>query len=154
MTRKESGMKVSKRKLILQLVLGVLAVGFFITPGLSYAKEAEVVMIYKAKGDETEIRVTPPDLYIQKGTVVIWMNNISGEEVRVIFRDGKACQDVSRSPDQKGFSLDTKSCYVTTYLPYTATSSLQFMQAGTFAYSVSNSTGKVTGRGKIIVQDN
>lgn len=146
-------MTTSKMALISKIILCATVIAFMAAPSLSVASDAQVILIFKAKGDNTELRLNPPDLYVKKGTIVVWMNSIADEEVQVVFRDGKACKDVSFSPVEKGFSLDSKSCYVTSFIPYASTSSLQFMETGTFDYAISNLSGKVNGKGKIIVRD-
>lgn len=131
----------------------VFMMTFFFAAGGLMAEDASIIQIFKSQGDNTELMLSPPDLYVKKNTVVIWMNGIQGEEIQVVFRDGKACKDVSFSPEYKGFSLNSKSCYVTSFIPFAATSSLQFTETGTFDYAVSNPTGRITGKGKVIVRD-
>lgn len=146
-------MMVSKMALIWKIIFSVLIITLLVNPSPSFAEDAQVVLIFKAKGDNTELRLNPPDLYVKKGAIVIWMNSIVDEEVQVIFRDGKSCKDVSFSPSEKGFSLDARSCYVTSFIPYASTSSLQFTDTGSFDYAISNLSGKINGKGKIIVRD-
>jgi hypothetical protein len=143
----------SKMAFMSKIILSVLVISFLAASGPAFAEDAQVVLIFQAKGDNTELRLNPPDLYVKKGTIVIWMNSVMGEEVQVVFRDGKTCKDVSYSPVEKGFSLDAKSCYVTSFIPYASTSSLQFTDTGSFDYAISNLTGKINGKGKIIVRD-
>lgn len=135
-----------------KLLFSVILAALICTPMAVSAEDAAVVLVYKVAGDNTELRLNPPDLYIKKNTVVIWMNSVMGEEVQVVFRDGKACQDISFSPEA-AFNLDAKSCFVTSFLPYAATSSLKFMETGEFDYVVQNLSEKITGKGKIIVRD-
>ena len=52
----------------------------------------------------------------------------------VVFEDGKSCVDVTDAP--AGFTLNAKSCYVTSWIPFTGTSSLRFMEKGTYTYVV------------------
>lgn len=136
-----------------KILAGVFAILFFLNAGGLFAEKASIIQIGKAPGEAKDLTLSPPDLFVQKGTVVIWMNGIQGEEIQVVFKDGKACKDVSFSPEYKGFSLDSKSCFVTSFIPYAATSSLQFTEKGTFEYTVSNATGRITGKGKVTVQD-
>lgn len=143
----------SKIALMSTIIFSVLVITLFAAPSLSVAEDAQIVLIFKAKGDNSELRLNPPDLYVKKGTIVVWMNSVVDEEVQVVFRDGKTCKDVSFSPVEKGFSLDSKSCYVTSFIPYASTSSLQFTDTGSFHYAVSNLSGKTMGKGKIIVRD-
>lgn len=143
----------SKIKVFTAVFLSIVLSLFIAAPSFSDASDAQVVLIFKSKGDNTELKLNTPDLFITKGTIVIWMNSVVDEEVQVVFRDGKTCKDVSFSPIEKGFSLDAKSCYVTSFIPYASTSSLQFTDVGSFDYAVSNISGKITGKGKIIVRD-
>jgi hypothetical protein len=131
----------------------VLAVLFLVSPGNLLAADATIIKIFKAEGPKGEVSLAPPDLYITKNTVVIWMNGIEGKEVKVVFEDGKACKDVSFSPSQKGFGLDATTCYVTSFIPYASTSSLKFTDVGTFEYQVLTQDAKTGIKGKIIVRD-
>ena len=135
-----------------KIFFSVILLMFIFAPMALSAEDATVVLIYKAAGDNSELRLNPPDLYVKKNTVVIWMNSVMGEEIQVVFRDGKACKDISFSPEA-AFNLDSKSCYVTSFLPYAATSSLKFMETGEFDYMVQNLSEKISGKGKIIVRD-
>ncbi|MDX9789119.1 MAG: hypothetical protein RBT11_20255 [Desulfobacterales bacterium] len=117
---------------------------------------ASLVNIYATAGDKTEMILDPPFLIISKDTVVVWINGVAiknrdSQEIQVNFEDGKACKDVSLSPDLKGFGLDDKGCYVTSFIPYASTSSLKFTELGTFSYTVTTQDGKLKKEGKIIV---
>lgn len=146
-------MATSTSALKWKIVVGVFAMMFFLNAGSLFAENASIIQIFRDQVDNTKLMLSPPDLFVKKNTVVIWMNGIQGEEIQVVFKDGKACKDVSFSPEYRGFSLDSKSCYVTSFIPYAATSSLQFTDSGTFEYEVSNITGKITGKGKVNVRD-
>jgi hypothetical protein len=135
------------------IVAGVIAILFLVNVGTLFAEETSTVQILKSSGEKPELALSAPDLYIAKNGVVIWLNSVQGEEIQVVFKDGKAAMDVSFSPAFKSFCLDSSSCFVTSFIPYAATSSLQFTKAGTFDYSVSNRTGKYTVKGKIIVRE-
>ena len=126
---------------------------FFLNTSCLFAKDAVIVQISMSQGDSTQLTPLPPNLFVKKNTVVIWMNAIEGEEIQVLFKDGKACQEVSLSPEFRGFSLDSKSCFVTNFIPYSKTSSLEFTEPGTFEYTISNTTGQMSGKGKIIVRE-
>lgn len=134
-------------------MLIVLAALFLVTPGSLLAADATIIKIFKAEGPKGDIVLAPPDLYITKNTVVIWINGIEGKEVKVVFEDGKACKDVSFSPTEKGFGLDATTCYVTSFIPYASTSSLKFTDVGTFEYQVLLQDAKAGVKGKIIVRD-
>jgi hypothetical protein len=146
-------MKISKSAVKWKILASVFAMLFFLNASSLFAENASIIQIGKASGEGKDLTLSPPELFVQKGTVVIWMNGIQGEEIQVVFKEGKACKDVSFSPEYKGFSLDSKSCFVTSFIPYAATSSLQFTEKGTFEYTVSNATGRIAGKGKVTVQE-
>jgi len=98
------------------------------------------------------IHVEPKTLWISKGTCVIWFNRSSTEEVKVIFEDGKRCSSVSDAP--VGFSLDHESCYVTSWISFGGTSSLRFMEAGTYEYVIeAKGMEGVKIRGQLVVEE-
>jgi hypothetical protein len=52
-----------------------------------------------------------------------------------------------------GFSLNAQGCYVTNWMPFGGTSSLRFMEKGTYEYTVeAKKRGDVTAKGRIIVE--
>jgi hypothetical protein len=143
---------MNKKKLL--IALGLVGLVFSIaifqtTQGTVNAKEARIVSIF---GGDTyslkSIRLEPQYLTISKDTVVIWNNWARAHEVKVIFEEGKKCQDVTDAPT--GFKLDFKSCYVTSWIPLGGTSSLRFTEKGVYKYVVETS-GSVKGRGEIRV---
>ena len=89
---------------------------------------------------------------------MVWINWTRAEDIKITFKEGKRCQDMTKSP--VGFRMDWNSCYITDYLDFGRTSSLLFDQAGTFKYEVEfkdplSSGGPVIGRekfGTIIVK--
>ena len=145
-------MRMMKNSSWWKFVLVALAVLFLVAPNQLLAADASVIKIYKSSKEEGKMVLDPPELYITSGTVVIWMNGFEGTELEVSFADGKACQDVTVSPAQWGFKM-SKTCFVMSYIPYAATSSLKFTQAGTFKYTVTTMDGKTKTTGKIIVRD-
>jgi len=92
------------------------------------AEKCAIVTIQSHEG------ISPETLRIKKGDCVVWINWTRGEDVKVIFKEGKRCQDMTKSP--VGFKMDWNSCYVTDYLDFGRTSSMLFEQAGTFKYEV------------------
>ena len=78
--------------------------------------------------------ISPETLHIKKGDCVVWINRTLGEDVKINFKEGKKCQDMTKSA--VGFKMDWNSCYVTDYLDFGRTSSLLFDHAGTFRYEV------------------
>jgi hypothetical protein len=89
-----------------------------------------------AESEHPSLIIEPEIAFVSQGDCVVWFNRLAtvGQEVMVIFKDGKKCLDVSKSPT--GFSLDAETCYVTSWIPFAGTSSLRFMQKGTYEYVV------------------
>ena len=67
------------------------------------------------------------------------------------FKEGKNCADVTSFPT--AFSLNSQGCYVTSWIPLAGTSSLRFMQKGTYEYLI-EAKGRLGGeiKGKIKVE--
>lgn len=78
--------------------------------------------------------IEPETLNVAKGDCVVWINWTRGEDIKVIFREGKKCADMTKSP--KGFKPDFSGCYLTDHLGFGETSSLLFVEAGRFNYEV------------------
>ncbi len=134
--------------IVLIITIGLLPA----TIGTSFATSASLIRVYTGADEKPTLELDPPALYVQSGSVVIWVNGVMNQEVKVVFKDGKACQDVAISPKFKGFQLDSKSCFVTTFLPYASTSSLQFTDVGTFEYEIVTDDGKMTTKGQVVVR--
>ena len=113
----------------------VIFIGNPITIGA--AEKCAIVTIQSHEG------ISPETLRIKKGDCVVWMNWTQGEDLKIVFKEGKRCQDMTKSP--VGFKMDSKSCYVTDYLDYGRTSSLLFDQPGTFKYEVEFRSGVRSG---------
>jgi hypothetical protein len=133
--------------------VGVISILLWVNIGVLFAEEASIVQVLKTSGEKPTLALSVPDLYISKNAVVVWLNSVQGEEIQVSFKEGKVAMDVSFSPAFKSFCLDSSSCFVTSFIPYAATSSLQFTKTGAFEYSVSDRAGKYSVKGKIIVRD-
>lgn len=146
-------MKPPTMTLTRKISVGLIAILLFIHAGVLFAEETSTIQMLKTTGDKPELTLSHPTLYVTKNTIVIWMNGVKDEELQVAFKEGKATMDVSFSPAFKSFCLDASSCFVTSFIPYAATSSLQFTKTGTFDYSVSNLKGTFTAKGKIVVRD-
>ena len=95
------------------------------------------------------ISAEPSSLRVTPGTCVVWVNFAQATEVRVSFKDGKTCVDVTDAPT--GFSLDNQQCYVTDYISLGHTSSLRFMEEGEYEYILEHGREQ-TAKGKIIVK--
>jgi plastocyanin len=109
------------------------------------AEKCSIVQIRSQAG------IDPPVLKISKGECVVWINWTKGEDVKVIFKEGKKCADQTKAPT--GFKLDSSGCYVTDFLEFGKTSSLMFPTEGTFDYEVEFQKGRgKTVRGSIQVK--
>jgi hypothetical protein len=121
------------------------------------AADAQLVKVQpEMKGDQIKgLYADPPILYVKKDAIVVWMSGIPNQEVQIVFTDGKTCRDVTANPNDKfpGFYMDASSCYVTSFLPYCATSTLQFPEAGKFKYKVVTVDGKMASDGEINVKE-
>ncbi len=147
-------MQRTKGLLLAGTVIAVIMSVFLVTRAM--AAEAHLVKIQpEIKGEDIKgLYADPPTLYVQKDSIVVWMSGINGKEVQVVFNEGKTCRDVTANPNLKfpGFFMDSKNCYVTSFLPYCATSTLQFPEAGTFTYKIVTVGGDMEAEGKIIVK--
>jgi plastocyanin len=77
--------------------------------------------------------VSPLNLSITPGTVVVWLNDYRITPVEVMFPDKKvtmACQ----SP--VNFSISKDGTYVSNSIPYGGVASLCFIEPGTFKYVI------------------
>jgi len=140
---------MGKRKLSL-IVMGV---GFFLGMVIflehptivGAAEECKIVTIRGRSGLEPNL------LTIKKGDCVVWINWTRGEDVRVIFREGKKCADMTKAPVK--FKPDFSGCFLTDYLGFGETSSLVFVEAGKFDYEVEfgRTAGGLYGAGRTII---
>jgi hypothetical protein len=114
--------------LTLMIILGI--------PGVTQAQEKCLPVYIR-----TNAGISPENLNVAKGDCVVWINWTRAEDVRVIFREGKKCADMTKSPVR--FKPDFSGCFLTDYLGFGETSSLVFVEAGVFDYEVEY--GKTTG---------
>jgi hypothetical protein len=142
---------VMKKKL--KILLSVLTLLVVCTTSSLWAMDASIVRIHKSKKAKGGMFLHPPTLYVTKDTVVIWMSWVHGEEVQLVFEDGKRCMDVFYAPYKEDVFLNAQACFVTNYLTYASTTSLKFTDTGTFEYVVSTKDEKEKTTGKIIVRD-
>ena len=86
------------------------------------------------------LTIEPSTIFLSQGDCVVWFNAVSAGKVKVSIADGKKCALATTAA--RGFVLDKPtSCYVTSWIGYTGTTSLRFMEKGTYNYVVeSNST--------------
>ncbi len=128
---------------------------FLANQGLSQAADATLIKIQPTGGEKVSgFNVDPEAITVKKNAIVVWMSFVPEMEIQVIFNEGKSCRDVTAITDQRhpSFYMNNKNCYVTNFLPYLASSTLQFPEAGAFEYKVVNEDGKLQAKGKIIVK--
>jgi len=136
------------RGTVLLMTLGLLLAA----RGPTFAAEASLIKIQPVGEDKlVGFYLDPSILQIDKEAIVVWLSGVMGVDVQVIFMDGKTCRDVTANPD--AFQLnEKKGCYVTSFMGFAETSSLQFLQSGTYRYYVATVTGQIKARGTIIVR--
>lgn len=101
-----------------------------------------------------KVKVEPAMLKVPEGACVVWVNWAKGPEISISFKEGKICDDVTESPVKFNLNPDN-ACYVASYLKMGETSSLRFMQAGTYKYEVLGEGGKKPATaGEVIVLKN
>ena len=130
------------------MVLGLLLAA----QGPTFGAEARLIKIQPV-GEEKLVGfyLDPPTLQVDKETIVVWLSGVPKEDVQVIFMEGKTCRDVTANPSE--FQLnEKKGCYVTSFMGFAETSSLPFMESGTYRYYVATATGQIKARGTIIVR--
>jgi hypothetical protein len=115
-------------------------------PGIAGAQEKCLPVYIRSHAG-----IEPETLNVAKGDCVVWINWTRGEDVRVIFREGKKCSDMTKAPVR--FKQDFSGCYLTDYLNFGETSSLVFVEAGKFDYEVEfgRGPGGLYGPGRAII---
>jgi plastocyanin len=96
------------------------------------------------------IMFDPKTIKINKGDCVVWFNRVYEKEVLVAFEEGKKCKILTQAP--VGYKLNKENnCYVS-MIPFAGTSSLRFMEKGTYNYVATIEDLKdVKASGQIIV---
>jgi plastocyanin len=117
-----------------KLLCSILFAGlvFSILTGSTFAGEEQQLktQIVRIQGNAG---VSPLNLSITPGTVVVWLNDYRITPVEVMFPDKKvtmACQ----SP--VNFSISKDGIYVSNSIPYGGVASLCFIEPGTFKYVI------------------
>lgn len=140
-------------KLILFCAMAFVVIGMvFGIYGTVFAQDSKLIKIH-AVGDEklTGIFIDPVTAYIKKNTIVVWLSGIEEQDVAVEFADGKKCKSVTAHG--MGFDLDKERwCYVTSFVPFAGSSTLQFVEAGEYVYKVVTKDGKISASAKLIVE--
>jgi hypothetical protein len=143
---------VKKRTFLLAICMltAVAATVAFVHQPTVDAQECRIIRVHGGgPGWTDKILVEPGATFIAKGSCVIWSNWVRTDEIKIVFEEGKKCEDMTEAP--VGFKMDAANCYVTTWVPLGGTSSLKFNEAGTFEYAIEAKGGQKAG-GKIIVQ--
>lgn len=144
-----------KKKMLLIVV--VLAFITIMTLALSIqrivdAQDCRIVRITAGVGERLdEIALEPRTMRVDEGTCVIWINLSRSPDVEIKFRDGGKCIEATDAPT--GFNPELLSgCYVTGMIHMGATSSLRFVEKGTFEYMVETAQETIKTTGEIIVE--
>ena len=124
-----------------KLILAIIAIGLFATllPGNILAGEeqklnTQIVRIGRYEG------VSPLNLFITPGTVVVWLNDYKTSPIEVKFPDKQvtmACQ----SP--VNFNISKEGTYVSNSIPFGGVASLCFIEPGTFKYIIERARPEV-----------
>ena len=143
---------MNKKKLVITLGVSfvvAMMIGFLSLEIVS-AQECRIIKIH-GRTEHPSIMIEPETIFLSKGDCVVWFNRFTAEDVKVTFEEGKKCLDVTTAPI--GFSLNAQTCYVTSWMPFVGTSSLRFMEKGTYEYSVeAKNIGGVKAKGRIVVE--
>jgi len=128
----------------------ICAMAVFFTVEVGDTQECRIVRVYGHSAQaQPGLRLEPQNIMINKDTCVIWVNLSRAAEVKVKFEDGKKCADATGAAS--AFTM-VETCFVTSWVPHGATSSLTFNDAGTYNYEVEWKEGKTKENGRIIVQ--
>lgn len=145
------------KKTLLGVLAGIVVLGLAAGTGSAAEKKEDEVLTISSK--VVRIRgyegVSPLNLFIEPGTVVIWLNQYRGT-VKVVFPEKKvtlAC----KSP--VNFSVSEKGYFVADAIEFGAVASLCFVERGTYDYSIERSPSSVTAKsegfrfeGRIVVK--
>ena len=145
---------MNKKKLM--IVMGFIFVLAMIlllsTLGTISAQGCRIIKIQSKMGQKGTIMVEPGTALISKGDCVVWFNRFPEANVKVTFEEGKRCVDQTKQPTG-GWNLNEKNCYVASWIPFTGTSDLRFMEKGTYKYVVNaEGMGDIMAEGKIVVK--
>ena len=143
---------MNKKKLLIAaaLSLGIIMMGYLCNPETIFAQECRIIRMLGGPEHST-IMLEPETLFTSKGDCVVWFNRVQAKEIQVIFEEGKKCSDGTMAP--MGFSYDQNNCYVTNYIPFAGTSSLRFMEKGTYNYVVkAKGLPSLPVKGQIVVE--
>ena len=136
------------------LIGAVLVIAFGLVIGSQstvLAQDSKLIKLHAVGEEELAgIFIDPTDTYVKKDTIVIWLSGIKDQDIKIEFADGKKCKSVTAHA--VGFDLDKERwCYVTSFVPFAGTSSLQFTDMGEYLYKVYTKDG-ITASGRIVVE--
>ena len=142
-----------KKMLSTKTVLSFLLVAFCLTLNLPTTDASECRIIRLLGGStqsKQKVRIEPSTMWIQKGTCVIWYNWTKSGEVKITFQKTKKqkYKDFLKSP--MGFEVSAKA--FTARIPHGGTSSMRFVETGTYSYEV-GTIGGAKQSGQIVVID-
>lgn len=114
-------------------------------------EDAKMIQVSAVEeGSSPRLIITPSELTVGKNSFVIWLNMIEGQEISVEFDDPGAV--IPATTDHQVFSSDDKGYFAAKYMPFIATSSLRFVKAGTYKYTVKSFYGRASATGKVTVR--
>ena len=142
-----------KKMLSTKVVLSFLIAAFCLTLNLPTTDASECRIIRLLGGStqsKQKVRIEPGIMWIQKGTCVIWYNWTKTGEVKVTFHKTKKqkYKDFLKAP--MGFETSDKA--FTSRIAHGGTSSMRFVETGTYNYEV-GTIGGTTQNGQIVVID-
>ena len=125
---------MQKRAIIIGIILVFTLTVFLMNQVPANGQNCRIIRIYGQAYPEKSVWLEPETLLLPKNGCVVWVNFARGN-VKVIFEEGKKCKDVTEAPS--AFSMnESLGCYVTSFVDVGATSSLRFVEEGTFGYKV------------------
>lgn len=147
-------MSKNKAIIIAGLILGLVTMVALTSPVRVYGDECLIVRITGVEGANRmgTIGLAPERLAVHKGDCVVWVNLSPSPDVTIKFEDAKKCLEATEAPT--GFNYDhVKGCYVTGMIRKGGTSSLRFINPGTYEYSITATPlMTVVAKGKIVVE--
>jgi len=145
---------MNKKKI---LIVGLSFIGAVIvlltTQETINALECRLVRITAGIGERLDdIALEPHTMRIGKGACVVWVNISRSPDVKIKFEQGEKCVEATDAPS--GFKSELLlGCYVTGMIRKGGSSSLRFVEPGTFEYVIEATPQKaVRAKGKIIVE--
>src|SRR4030042_6245724 len=87
-------------------IVFVFAMAFFlVAQEVQNAQECRIIRVHGGGAIWSDrIELEPGTSFIAKGTCVIWNNWVRTDEIKIIFDDGKKCDDMTDA--SVGFTLD------------------------------------------------